>query len=78
MARAMDLARREDVRATLAGVAAPVLVVRGSQDRICPADWAASVAPRVVTLAGGAHMVPSTHGGQLAAAIERFAGARAG
>jgi pimeloyl-ACP methyl ester carboxylesterase len=77
MARAMDRARREDLRATLAGVVAPVLVVRGSRDRICPADWAASVAPEVVTLAGGAHMVPSTHGAEVAAAIERFAGVRA-
>jgi pimeloyl-ACP methyl ester carboxylesterase len=73
--RAMDAARREDVRASLREVTCPVLVVRGRHDRICPEDWArelAAAAPggsRVVTLRKGAHMVPLTHGGTLAAAV---------
>jgi pimeloyl-ACP methyl ester carboxylesterase len=75
MARAMDRARRDDVRAALADVSAPVLVVRGPDDRICPADWAASLARDVVTLRAGAHMVPSTHGADVAAAVLELVGA---
>ena len=45
----------------LAGVGRPVVVVRGSRDRLCPGDWAArlaAVAPRgrLVELPGAAHM----------------------
>jgi len=74
MARAMDRARRDDLRLTLAGVAAPVRVVRGPHDRICPTDWAAMITPDVVTLPVGGHMVPSTHGSEVAAAIGEFVG----
>ena len=38
MARAMDAARRDDVRESVRGSRCPVLVVRGPRDRICPAD----------------------------------------
>jgi len=74
-ARAMDAARRDDVRVTLRDTRCPVLVVRGRHDRICPADWAEAVATcgaegsRAVTLAAGAHMVPLTHGDRVAAAV---------
>jgi pimeloyl-ACP methyl ester carboxylesterase len=73
--RAMDAARREDVRTSLRDLDCPVLVVRGRHDRICPEDWAdqlvasAPAGSRVVTLARGGHMVPLTHGEMLAAVL---------
>ncbi|WP_210503133.1 alpha/beta fold hydrolase [Nocardioides xinjiangensis] len=75
MARAMEAARREDVRADLRSLTCPVLVVRGRHDRICPEDWSghlASLAPdgsRAVTLARGGHMVPLTHPDLLSDAV---------
>jgi pimeloyl-ACP methyl ester carboxylesterase len=80
MLRAMDAARRDDVRASLRGVECPVVVMRGRHDRICPEDWAqelAAAAPsgsRMMTLDKGAHMVPLTHGELLAAALRRAIG----
>ncbi|MCF6743689.1 alpha/beta hydrolase [Blastococcus sp. KM273128] len=58
----------------LAAVTAPVVVVRGERDALCPADWAARVAGaapegRLVELPGAAHMVVQTHPAQLAAVI---------
>jgi pimeloyl-ACP methyl ester carboxylesterase len=82
MLRTMDAARGEDVRAALREASRPVVVVRGLHDRICPRDWALQVAaagprgasPRsaAVTLPAGAHMVPITHGRDLARVVERF------
>lgn len=77
MVRAMDAARRDDVREPLRRLRCPVLVVRGRHDRICPPDWAAGLAALAppgsasVTLAAGAHMVPLTHGPALAATLAR-------
>jgi pimeloyl-ACP methyl ester carboxylesterase len=50
----------------LADVQVPVVVVRGTQDRLCPHDWATRVAGaaprgRLVELPGAAHMTPQTH-----------------
>ena len=44
----------------------PVLVVRGTRDRLCPHDWAARLAAaaprgRLVELPGAAHMTVQTH-----------------
>lgn len=77
MARVMDAARRHRIDRALAGVGCPVLVVRGRHDRIAPADWTealAAAAPhgRAVTLLAGAHMVPITHPGALAAEVGAF------
>jgi pimeloyl-ACP methyl ester carboxylesterase len=82
MLRTMDAARGEDVRTALREASRPVVVVRGPHDRICPEDWALQVAeagprggsPRsaAVTLPAGAHMVPITHGPDLARVVERF------
>jgi pimeloyl-ACP methyl ester carboxylesterase len=55
----------------LRDVQVPALVVRGRHDRICPADWARSLAP-AETLGAGAHMVPLTHGDQLAPLVQRL------
>jgi len=72
----MGAARRHRLDRILAGVPCPVLVVRGRDDAICPADWAAALAtaaPRgtAETLAG-AHMVPITHSQVLAERIAAF------
>jgi pimeloyl-ACP methyl ester carboxylesterase len=71
MRRAMDQARRDRIDATLAHVRCPVVVIRGPHDRICPEDWARSLSPAAVTLPGGGHMVPWTHGQTTAATIAR-------
>ena len=72
MARAMQAARRDDVRIPLRAQGAPLLVVRGPHDRICPADWAASLGGRCTTLPAGGHMVPITRGADVAAALAAF------
>jgi pimeloyl-ACP methyl ester carboxylesterase len=55
----------------------PVLVVRGRNDAICPADWAEALAAATPhgsaeTLPAGAHMVPVTHPDLLATRIAAF------
>ncbi|MGY2128594.1 alpha/beta fold hydrolase [Blastococcus sp. SYSU DS0617] len=50
----------------LSGVTVPVIVVRGTRDALCSADWAATVAAaaprgRLVEIPGAAHMTPQTH-----------------
>jgi len=78
MARALDAARRDDILRTLDRVRAPVLVVRGPHDSICPADWSEAVArrggtgSRAVTIRQGAHMVPYTHGPLVAALVNEL------
>ena len=82
MLRAMDAARSNDIRQSLAALDCPVLVVRGPHDRICPEEWAQHLASlgaagsRAVNLRAGAHMVPITHGPDLAEAITRFVARR--
>ncbi len=73
MARAMDAARRDRIEQTLASAGCPALVVRGRHDRICPPDWAGSLAP-TVTLPAGGHMVPLTHGDLVAGVVTELAG----
>lgn len=77
MARALNAARHDRIDHVLAGVASPVLVVRGAHDRICSAAWTRTLAAgtphgTAVTLTGGAHMVPLTRPGELAATISAF------
>jgi pimeloyl-ACP methyl ester carboxylesterase len=77
MGRAMDAARRHRIDRAVARVRCPVLVVRGRHDRIAPGDWTAALAAaaprgRATDLPAGAHMVPITHPGDLAAAIGGF------
>jgi pimeloyl-ACP methyl ester carboxylesterase len=55
----------------LAAVPVPVVVVRGTRDRLCSADFAARVAAsapqgRVIELPGAAHMTPQTHPEEIA------------
>jgi pimeloyl-ACP methyl ester carboxylesterase len=61
-----------DVR--LRDVHVPVIVVRGSRDRLCPHDWAVRVAGaaprgRLVELPGAAHMTVQTHPDDVAAIL---------
>ena len=72
MGRAMDSLRQDRIDITLARVECPVLVVRGPHDHLCNAEWARSLSPTAITLARGAHMIPSTEGRATADAIERF------
>jgi pimeloyl-ACP methyl ester carboxylesterase len=77
MARGMEAARHHRLDRTLAAVRCPVLVVRGAHDAICLADWAATLAAAaphgsVETLSAGAHMVPITRPGELAARVAAF------
>jgi pimeloyl-ACP methyl ester carboxylesterase len=77
MARGMNAARHHRLDRTLSDVWCPVLIVRGRNDAICPADWAAALAAATsrgthVTLPEGAHMVPVTHPDALAARIAAF------
>ena len=63
---------RLDVR--LRGLDLPVVIVRGTRDALCPADWAAllvAAAPRgqLVELPGAAHMTVQTHPAQVAAVL---------
>lgn len=58
----------------LAGVGVPVVVVRGTRDRLCPADWASRVAAaapkgRLVEVDGAAHMTVQTHPDAVAALL---------
>jgi pimeloyl-ACP methyl ester carboxylesterase len=62
------------IDARLSGIPVPVVVVRGTRDALCPADWAGQVAAaaprgRLVELPGGAHMTVQTHPGQVAAVV---------
>ncbi len=72
MLRVMGVTRHDSLAATLTKLRCPVRVLRGTHDRIAPADWCASLAPSL-TVAGGAHMVPMTHGELVAHEIRRFA-----
>ncbi|MGY1718966.1 alpha/beta fold hydrolase [Blastococcus sp. SYSU DS0552] len=67
----------DGIEGRLARVTAPVLVVRGDRDALCPGDWAARVAEaaprgRLVELPGAAHMTVQTHPAQLAALLRSF------
>ncbi len=78
MLRAMDAARSDSIQDALRRSTPPVLVVRGRFDRICPEDWAETVAgcggtgSAAATLPAGGHMVPLTHGQLLASAVRQF------
>jgi pimeloyl-ACP methyl ester carboxylesterase len=58
----------------------PVIVVRGTRDRICPHDWAAALAGlarrgRLVEIDGAAHLVVSSHPVETAALLAGVVGA---
>jgi pimeloyl-ACP methyl ester carboxylesterase len=69
------VAAPDRIDARLRDVAVPVVVVRGTRDRLCPHDWAARVAGaapscgRLVELPGAAHMTVQTHPDDVAAIL---------
>ncbi|GAB3360339.1 alpha/beta fold hydrolase [Modestobacter lapidis] len=70
------------IDARLAGVAVPVVVVRGTRDALCPHDWAARLAGcapagRLVELPGAAHMTVQTHPGDVSRLVAGLSGDRA-
>jgi pimeloyl-ACP methyl ester carboxylesterase len=67
------------IDARLRTVRVPVTVVRGTRDRLCPHDWAATVAAaapdgRLLEIPGAAHLTPMTHPEQVAALLREAAG----
>jgi pimeloyl-ACP methyl ester carboxylesterase len=63
----------------LADVVVPVVVVRGTRDRLCPQDWAARVAAgapkgRLAEMDGAAHMTVQTHPDAVAALLVDLGG----
>jgi pimeloyl-ACP methyl ester carboxylesterase len=61
----------DDIAERLRSVRVPVIVVRGTRDRLCDGDWARGLveaAPdgRLVELPGAAHMTPLSHPGEVA------------
>lgn len=75
MLRSMDVVRRYAIAEALARITVPVVVVRGSRDRIAPHDWAADLvrpADRsLVTAAGSGHLVPLTEPAAVVHAVDR-------
>lgn len=73
MVRGIDAMRWYRTDLALSGVRVPVVVVRGERDRIAAGDWSARLVElaqgRLVTVRGGAHMVPLTHPDAVAAAV---------
>jgi pimeloyl-ACP methyl ester carboxylesterase len=77
MLRGMDAARRHRIQEALAQCQVPILVLRGRHDRIAPGDWCRRLAGEVVTLQAGAHMIPLTHGPEVAGAVTAWLTSRA-
>jgi pimeloyl-ACP methyl ester carboxylesterase len=74
MAALWRVAAPDCIDGRLRDVRAPVVVVRGTRDRLCPHDWAvrlAAAAPRgrLVELPGAAHMTVQTHPDDVAAIL---------
>jgi pimeloyl-ACP methyl ester carboxylesterase len=71
MAALWRAAAPDPIAHRLRAVSVPVVVVRGTRDRLCPHDWAARVAGatprgRLVEIPGAAHLTPQTHPGAIA------------
>jgi pimeloyl-ACP methyl ester carboxylesterase len=74
MAALWRVAAPDRIDARLREVRVPVVVVRGSRDRLCPHDWAARLAAaapggRLIELPGAAHMTVQTHPDAVAAVL---------
>jgi pimeloyl-ACP methyl ester carboxylesterase len=73
MLRAMDAARSHPLHEALAACRVPILVLRGRHDRIAPEDWCRRLpGGDAVTLRAGGHMIPLTHGFDVARAIDAW------
>jgi len=74
MAALFRTAAPDRIDRRLAHVQVPVVVVRGTRDRLCPHDWAVRVAAaaprgRLLEIEGAAHMTPQTHPAEVAAVL---------
>ena len=74
MAALFRTAAPDRIDRRLAHVQVPVVVVRGTRDRLCPHDWAARVAAaaprgRLVEIEDAAHLTPQTHPAEIAAVL---------
>jgi pimeloyl-ACP methyl ester carboxylesterase len=79
MAALWRLLAPDRIDARLAGVAVPVLIVRGTRDALCPHDWAACLAGcaprgRLVELPGAAHMTVQTRPDDVARLVDGLRG----
>ena len=76
MLRGMEAIRRFRTDLSLRGLALPVEIVRGGQDRIASHDWSSVLRHesdgRLTTIHGAAHMVPLTHPMAVVAAVDRL------
>lgn len=72
MARAMDAARRDRIEDVLTSLGCPVLTLRGRHDAIAPVTWLDRLPGDSAVVAGGAHMVPWTHGEEVGELIADF------
>ena len=71
-------AEPDHIEARLPDLRVPVVVVRGTRDRLCPHDWAAGLAAaaprgRLVEIPGAAHMTPQTHPADVAVVLSSLA-----
>jgi pimeloyl-ACP methyl ester carboxylesterase len=79
MAALWRRAAPDGIERRLAEVPVPVVVVRGTHDRLCPHDWAVRVAAaaprgRLVEISGAAHLTPQTHPEDVAPIVAGAAG----
>jgi pimeloyl-ACP methyl ester carboxylesterase len=76
MLRGMDAMRHFRTDLALSRLALPVEIVRGESDRIASHEWSSVLRQisggRLTAAQGAAHMVPLTHPGAVAAAVERL------
>ena len=78
--RTLRMARealRDPLERKLESFAAPLLVVRGERDALCPQDWAAEIARlarrgRLTVVKGAAHAAHYSHAPELAALVRAF------
>jgi len=79
MVRGMDAMRWYRTDRALAGLAMPVVVLRGARDQIAPQDWSARLCAvargRLKVVGGAAHMLPLTHPDAVVAAVREVASA---
>jgi len=79
MVRGMDAMRWYRTDHGLAQLDIPVVVIRGSRDRIASQDWSARLSAiargRLQVVGGAAHMVPLTHPEPVVAAVREVASA---
>jgi pimeloyl-ACP methyl ester carboxylesterase len=79
MAALWRVASPDRIDRRLATVRVPVVVVRGTEDALCPHDWAARLAAaaphgRLVELAEAAHMLPQTNPAEVAEIVGELHG----